>query len=122
MRSCLVALFLLASVWPAAAQSVVEEWIFDGEGAQLEGVKDHTLRPWPVDLGAVPAPYFVEFTPGDAGLDFAPSFRIIAVRNDDRAGTSRVGSTSEDSGVVTYRYDTKRRKFTVRHGLSGRES
>ena len=122
MRSCLVALFLLAVSWPAAAQSAVEEWIFDGEGAPLEGVKDHTLRPWPVDLGAVRTPYFDKFTRGDAGLDFAPSFRIIAVRNDDRAGTSRVETTSEDSGVITYRYDTKRRRFTVRHGLSGRES
>jgi len=117
MRSCLVALFLLAGSWPAAAQSVVEEWIFDGERAQLKGVKDYTLRPWPAD----PEPYLDAFT-SRADLDFAPSFRIISARNDDRAVAPRSQTTSEDSGVVTYRYDTRRRKFTIRHELSGRES
>ena len=124
MRSCLVALFLLTGVALTAAQSVVDEWIFDNEGARLEGARDHTLRSWPVDRGALQTPYFNGFTAGDAGLEFSPSFRIIAGRDGARsqtANSTNVEATPEDAGIVTYRYDTKRRRFTIRHGL-GRES
>ena len=122
MRSCLVTLLLLAGIWPAAAQSARDEWIFDSAGSQLEGLKDHTLRPWSVDRGVSRSAYFDEFTPGDVGLDFAPSFRIIAANDRDQTETPRVEAAHKERGVVTYRYDTKRRKFTIRRGLGRRES
>jgi hypothetical protein len=119
MRSCLVVLLLLAGIGPVAAQAVADDWIFDIVGAQLEGAKDHTLRSWPVDQ----APYFDQFAPGDAGLDFSPSFRVIASRhgNDSSHSPANIEAPPADAGIVTYRYDTKRRRFFIRHGLNDRE-
>jgi hypothetical protein len=126
MRSCLVVLFLLAGVAPAAAQAVADEWVFGRGGMQLEyeGARDYTLRPLPVDRNALQTLYFDEFTPGGSGLEFSPSFRVIAGRSSERPNRPRAANVEvapADAGIVTYRYDTKRRRFTVRRGLNDRE-
>ena len=124
MRSCLSVLLLLVGISPAMAQAVADDWIFDIVGAQLGGVRDHTLRSWPADPSVLQAPYFDGFTPADSGLEFSPSFRISAAGGDnhsDRQRSAKIEMAPEEAGIVTYRYDTKRRRFTIRHGLNDRE-
>jgi hypothetical protein len=124
MRSCLVALFLLAGIAPALAPTLADAWIFGGGGARLEGASDHTLRPWPIDVGAPQVRYLDRFTTGESGVEFSPSFRVISRRKGDppaRVTAPKVRPAPAATGIVTYRYDAKRRKFTIQRGLGGRE-
>lgn len=127
MRSCLVGLFLLAGIVPATAQAPADQWIFGGGGGtqlEYEGERDHTLRSWPGDPNALEALYFDAFSAGDSGLEFSPSFRVIAGHGSDHPDRPRRASAKsapEGAGIVTYRYDTKRRRFTIRRGLGDRE-
>ena len=48
---------------------------------------------------------------------------IIASRhgNDSNHSPANIEAPPADAGIVTYRYDTKRRRFFIRHGLNDRE-
>jgi hypothetical protein len=124
VRFSLVVVCGLAGVTVALSQALSGDWSFgerkpaDPRGIPTENYRgpDFTLQPWPADSGT--ASYLGRCTGASRpAFDFAPSFRGISSLEADRADPAEAVAPVQRRTAITYRYDKRRGKFTVRRGF-----
>ena len=124
MRFSLVVVCGLAGVTMAFSQALTGDWPFsekkpaDPPSVPAENYRgpDFTLQPLPVDSST--ASYRGRFTGASrSALDYSPSFRVISSLETDRADPAEAVAPVQRRTAITYRYDMRRGKFTVRRGF-----
>jgi hypothetical protein len=125
VRFSLVVVCGLAGVTVAFSQALTGDWPFGGKkpadppSIPTEDYRgpDFTLQPWPADSST--ASYLGRFAGASrSALDYSPSFRVISsLETDQPVGPAEAVTPVQRRTAITYRYDMRRGKFTVRRGF-----